>query len=563
MNPHPPSTPVAPPPRRPNSRRACLVFALVLALPSPASAQTNVSPAQWLSLQPKPVFKPGHRLPLLSKFSWPFPVELGVELARNWGYALEFNGYGEIINGGLERDLANSNSVPARILAICTNNPGQFRLQVNLDRSWPTDLSRGFWVTNSEGFFVDGASNVWSEVTNKAHAKVVSPEASDSDLALQAESIAAPLRLVAAKASIAIVMNGGERDLGVPGFDRKAWQHDPRVQSTAVVTNAYSYWTNRTGLSWPRYISRQKARHLAHLTAAVRAAVPGRQHYVWYNTGNEQARFNQPGYDWENEWASWGWLSDDLNPVLDIPSFESYYVSGNSWTNAAGTPWSRIGDLLTRHLNAVAYNMRLGYTTNYSFVCGGWSNTQSNRLAEIERYTGFLKCLYTSGTIGATAGYFEFPTATTPGIFGNGGFAGSFPTNAPPHWLQQMVALSQVHAIFSHLDSFIYEGDLLSGPQKHVLSLDLPAYEFTNTVADATCRVLARKRRHSDDWLITAWAAHGDPRNVIVKLPVLGDVTVLAQPRGSIYWATVSKLVQLDALPETPVGLRVEDAALP
>ena len=127
--------------------RSVLPAAAVLAPSRQTSAQTNVTPAQWLALQRAPNFKPGHRLALLSKFSWPFPVDLRVELARNWGYALEFNGYGELINGGLEKDLANPKSVPAQMLAICSSNPGAFKLQVDLDRSWPTNLSRGFWVT--------------------------------------------------------------------------------------------------------------------------------------------------------------------------------------------------------------------------------------------------------------------------------------------------------------------------------------------------------------------------------------------------------------------------------
>ncbi|HRY47645.1 MAG TPA: hypothetical protein P5186_06330 [Candidatus Paceibacterota bacterium] len=527
-----------------------------------AVAQTNITPAQYLASLPKPVFKPGHRLPHLSKFSWPYPVTLREEMAANWGYALEFGGYNELINGGLEKALANTNSDNYKMLWLATNYPGKFKLQVDLDRSWPTNLSNGFWVTNAEGLFVDNKTNTWQYRTNQNYTPIVSPEAPLVDLQIQASNIVAPLLTLNAMAPIAIVINGGERDLGVVGFDQKSWQFDPRIRATGVFTNKWDYFTNKSGLSWPRYISSQKARHMKVLTDLVKAAVPGRDFYVWYHSGTEQSRFNQPGYDWENEWARWGWISDVLNPSLDIPSFESYYTGPNSFTNATGTRWNNVTDLLTKHLNAVGYNIARGYPTNYSFVCGGWSNNNTNRLADLARYTGFLKCLYTSGTIGANAGYYEFPISQTNSyLFGGPGFNASFPSNQPPHWLLQIVALSRVHALFSHLENYLYNGYLLAGDGQHVMSLDQPSYEFTNTLSDPTARVLVRKLNASNDWLITAWAAAGDDRNVTVTLPQLGQLELRATASGSVYRATATSVTLLDesrlgAIPATPTGLQ-------
>lgn len=529
---------------------------LLLALPWLASGQTNVTPAQWLALQQKPIFKDGHRLALLTKFSWPYPVDLRLEMADNWGYALELSD-GNLIDGGLNNQLANTNSTVWQIVHAATNNPGRYRLQVDLDRSWPTNLSRGFWVTNSAGQFVDQNTNLWDSVTNATYTKVVSPAASDADLEIQADSIAAPLsQLVSMGADIGIVMNGGERDLGVVGFDVNAWKFDPRVQATAVVTNAYASPGNTNGLSWPRYASQQKGRHLLRHFEAITNAVPDRQLYLWYYNGNEQFRFNQPGYDWENEWAHWGWHGDDLEDALDIFAFESYFVgsSGQSYTNVTSASWNQVSDLLSRHLAGVGNSLRWGHTTNYAFVCGGWTLSTSNRLSEIPRYSGFLKCLYTSGTIGATAGYFSFPTGTNASIFGHSGFTGSFPTNNPPHWLQQIEALSRVHGYFTHLDDFIFDGALLPGPTNHFVCRDISAYEFPNSEADAHVRTLARKKDASNEWLITSWCSAGDARDVTITIPTLGSVVVNARPEGSIYRATTNTLVRLDESLSAPTG---------
>jgi hypothetical protein len=149
---------------------------------------------------------------------------------------------------------------------------------------------------------------------------------------------------------------------------------------------------------------------------------------------------------------------------------------------------------------------------------------------------GFLKCLYTSGMIGAVAGYFEYPTGTNASIFGENGFAGSFPASTPPHWLLQIIVLAHVHALFSHLEAFLYQGDLLPGPGRHYLSEDQPACELPT--GDPAVHVLVRKVRARDEWLITAWAADGPDREASMTIPVLGQVKILARASGAVYHAT-------------------------
>ena len=538
----------------------CLLL-LALSLFETASAQTNVTPAQWLASQPKPNFAPGTHLPLLSTWAWPYSYALRVEMATNWGYALAFNTYNSLDGGGLQKDLTNPSSVGYQVIALCSNYPGKFALQVDLDRDFPTNVSNGFYVTNADGWFVDNNTNTWQSLTNTQYHAIISPEGPDSDWTNATERWVAPLRTLQSNAPIAIVLNGGEYGLGVSGQDNSAWQFDPRVQA-ARATN---------GLSLNLYISERKAHQLGFLTAAIQSALPGRQAYVFYGgNGNEASRFAQPGYgQWEDTWNNWGWASgvipnssypsgpyqgsptnapivQVINTNTDLPSWQDYYANANSWSNAPGAQWNQISDLLTIHLNAVGFDIRLGYTNSYNWVCGGWSTTSTNALADIPHYMGFLKCLYTSGMVGGVAGYFSYPTGGGNPLFGGPGFDASFPSNSPPHWLLQIVALSQVHALFSHLEGYLYNGALLSGPQPHVMSLDQPAYEFTNNAADATARVLARRMNGTNLWLVTAWAAAGPDRTVTVTIPPLGSVSVLARACGSVYQATTTNLTLID-----------------
>ena len=56
--------------------------------------QGAVTPAEWLKGQPKPKFRAGHTLPPLTRYGWDMDDAVRVELAENWGYALEFGAAG-------------------------------------------------------------------------------------------------------------------------------------------------------------------------------------------------------------------------------------------------------------------------------------------------------------------------------------------------------------------------------------------------------------------------------------------------------------------------------------
>lgn len=513
----------------------------------------DVTPTQYLQLQAKPQFKPGHHLYKLTSAGFaPFPWELRVELATNWGYALDASTYNATFTGllrGIDALLADPTSDTAKAVALVNQFPDTFKLWANIDRDIPPTIGKGFWTTNADGMYIiqtGSTSNIFPEIvygntpttkfwyctTNPPWLPLVSTGSDDAEWAAAAEYWVAPLRTLHAAAPITYLMNMGEYGLANAQSISKAVQYDPR-QITAMATN---------GLSLPRYIAQQKGRQLAHVTDAVRTALPNRALYWFYHTGNEQTRFKQPGYDeWEDTFAqsSSGWDSAVMNDHSDLPSFQDYFTSGSSWTNATGTAWSTVTDLLTHHLDAYGYNVALGATNiQYNWVSGGYHNTDSNRLADIPRYKGFLKCLYVAGQVGGNAGYYVRPTGTTPSIFGSTNWDGTFPTNIPPHWLLQLQALAYVHAIFTYLEDYIYGGDLASGPEVHWMATDQPSYEFVNTDNDKTVRVLARKLRTKDEWLVVAWSAFLQQKTVTVTLTNNVTVSLAATDAGSLYRVT-------------------------
>jgi hypothetical protein len=174
--------------------------------------------------------------------------------------------------------------------------------------------------------------------------------------------------------------------------------------------------------------------------------------------------------------------------------------------------------------------MRFGDALSYNWMNAGWAREKlgEDAFGDLDRYMGYLKCYYTAGMVGGVAGYFAYP---------DGGFGGDL-GQEPPHWLSQMIVLARAHALFSHLDDFLRNGELLPGPNRHSWSNDLPAYEFPTGDSDA--RVLVRKHKQREQWLVTAWAAGGEDRGVTVTVPGLGEVPVRARTCGSVYRAKVT-----------------------
>jgi len=484
-------------------RIAAIVFCVALACSAGAAdSEELIAPAQWLARQEKPRFREGHTLPRLTRFGWTLPLDARIELAENWGYALEFGGY--TTDAVVDKALNDPNSDQARLIALTASDPRRYPLCIILSRDLPADPPPETFARNAAGEFLGDKQRIWS------------PEAPRSVLEEAAELRARPLRRLRQKVPVAMILNGGEYALGVLGFCRKYWEQDPRILAA------------RGDSDWFTYISQRKALMEIIIADAVRKAAPDRTLYIYYTAGGGTHR-NRTA-DWQNWCYGFEWM----RTASDLPSNEYYYRHFNDG-------WTGKNDMLTQALNARGVELRFGCRFSYDWLCAGWideskkppvPNTNpaalvdpnAGRLGDLQLYEGFLKCLYTAGTIGGNAGYYAYP---------QGGFAKKFPADTPPHWLRQMVVLARVHALFSHLEDFVRNSDLLPGPDRHRWSKDQPAYELPT--GDANVRVLARRHTARPRWLITAWAADGTAREVKVQVPDLGAVAVRALPEGAIY----------------------------
>ncbi len=479
-----------------------MMVGVVLTVQHAGLAET---PAGWLKRQPKPVFREGHTLYPLTRYGWTLPIDARIELAENWGFCLEFGGY--VTEKSVAR-LDDPESVESRLVALTASDPQRYPMFVICNRELPKTGFDGLWVRDADGKLLDAkAQSLDGTEWHKGMKTVYSPEAPDAAWTAAGQLRAGPLAKVRAKCPVAIVLNGGEYGIGVLGFAQKVWERDPRVVA------------GKGEMPWFEYVSRRKANAETLIRKEVRAAIPDAQLYIYYPTTGCTHRNRYGG------WKRWAYDYRYMKPVSDLASTEHYYKHFNSG-------WLGNMDMLTMALNARGAEIAQGQPFCYDWLCAGWPRGKEPEkdLADLELYTGFLKCLYAAGMLGGNAGYYSYPKP--------GGFKAEFPEHDPPHWLRQMVAFSRVHALFSHLESHIRNGELVAGPDRNRFSKDQPAYELPTGSAEH--RVVARKHREKREWLIAAWAPGGREAEVTVEVPGAGRATLLARPGGSVYTASLA-----------------------
>ena len=475
----------------------------VLAVP-PASEK--VTPAEWLDAQPKPAFKAGHTLPRLTRYgSECMPLVTGKPLAKDWGYALEFTQFVTDLEAVARIDVPGSRE--AQTVALALAEPDVYKLNVATTQAIPFENVQPSAYTrdvagnilSAQGISADGTK--WGGV-----GPLISLEAPDSLWEAAGELRAAPLRaLVARGIPIDSIHNGGESGLGIPGFAQDVWNKDPVIGAAIGA----SQWGPG---SMYNHASAKKGNSELIIARITKAAVPKRGFFNYYCAGGGTHR-NQ---DWAVD--AWGPRWQHTRGTNDIPSNEAYFPT---------TKFTGNRNILLLALNATSLEIATGDTLSYNWISGGWDGD----IADNGRWAGFLKCYYTAGMIGSNTG-----------VYGGGHrrdftFVAPFPQDKPPFWLTQLIATSHVHALFSQLEDYVRNGDLLPGPARHGISPDEPAYEFPT--GDDTARVLVRKHRKQASWLITAWAADGDDRTVPIYVPELGQLNVDARAVGSVYTANL------------------------
>jgi hypothetical protein len=390
-----------------------------------ATADDLVKPAEYLASLERPAFRQGHTLPPLTRYGWTLSFDARVELARHWGYALEFGGY--VTEKVVER-LDDSESVESRLVELARKDPTTFKLSVICSRRLPfEEAPLEAWTRDANGKLLSAkAESLDGTQWQKGMKLVWSPEAPQSVWKMAGRFRAEPLRAVRQRCPIAVVLNGGEYGLGVLGFAQKVWEKDPNILKA------------KGDLPWYDYLSARKARAEMAIANEVKAVVPDRELYIYYTTTGGTHRNRH------TDWYRWMYGYEWMKPVSDLASSEHYYMHFNSG-------WTGKDNLLTQALNAKGFEIENGSPFCYDWLCAGWPREKglgSDRLladgglGDLTRYTGFMKCLYVAGMVGGNAGYYAYP---------QGGFDVAFDPQDPPHWVGQMIAFARVHALFSLL----------------------------------------------------------------------------------------------------------------
>jgi hypothetical protein len=467
-----------------------------------------VPPATWLRSQPPPEFREGHTLPPLTRYGWALDGDSRIEFADRWGYCLEL---AAVTPDLIKRVRGSRDDVEAKMVALAARDPDRFKLQVIVSRQLPdfAKVPPETWTRTAAGMLLNGqAKSLDGMAWTPGMQPVFSPLTPDSVWQESGRLQAEPLRQLREMCPIAVILNGGEYGMPVPGWAQKVWEQDPAIVKA------------KGRKSWADFGSERLAHSQRLVADAIKQAVPDRTLYVYYHFGGVPYR-NSYG-----EWKDWQPVFADTKGICDLPNSVAYYKEYNTgWTWEGDR-----GDLLTQMLTARGEEIAAGYPLAYNWLCGGYKPAEPGMVSEIKLYAGFLKMLYTAGMVGGNAGYYDFPVTN-----GVRGFDAPFPPDEPPPWIQQMVVLARVHAQFSFLEHYLREGDLLPGPNKHRWSKDQPAYEFPT--GDANARVVARRLREKPQWLITAWAADGKERTVEVTIPDLGRVKLLARGCATVYKA--------------------------
>lgn len=509
-------------------RQKCLILLSLLfvmtaatLLPATAMAQTAY---EHLNQETKPVFKQGHTLPVLSRWGWQMDTQTRIELADHWGYGLEL---GNITNAFVDKLIAEPESDDAKLVKMAKEQPDKYKLAVMTWRPLLGNVLNKAAKTDPKLAEQIKATRVRDADGNQPEGpdwKMWSPLAPMDLFNMAAKESSEPLKRLRELAPIAIVMNGGEYGMHPYGHSGKYWAMDPNVVAA------------KGEMSWYEFASMKKHDQEAPISKAIRDAVPDRQMFVFYHFGGVPT------------WDSWTWSTDAkyTMKLADVPTQSLYYKHFN-------TGWTGKKNLLTHFLITVAQAIELDAPLSYNWYCAGWGE---RAYSDQDRYMGFLKANYAAGTIGGVAGFFSRPKA---------GFAADLGEETPS-WLWQMEDLGRVHALYSHLEDLIRNGDLLKGdivedpnkPDKRYQGL--PRYEFNTQ--DENARVIIRKHKTKDLWLACAWAADGDARSVSVNVPDLGEVELEARPAGSVYLITHSLPIQYEP-PVVKATLIDLDAMLP
>jgi hypothetical protein len=497
--------------------------------PNPTVLNATSTPLDQLKAINRPVFKKDHTLLPLSQSHCGIAPDISIELMKHWGYNAIV---ARVDNGPITQEVKA--------------NPGRYNLEVALgnlvnidynydgrDPSLPV-MPASYYLRDENGAFI-----------LRGGQRIISPAAPDEVVNIFADHVGRNVAQIEASFNqpIKLIQNSGEYGVWLFGdFGPQFHGRDPAVVAAYLAS----------GLDWHGYNSREKARHERLIKAGIfNKLKKDRPIYNVYQEsyGGERGRWGGwPNYVFRIE----PFFDANGRPtVSDYSSPEMYYKLNNSgWTGFLSMqPW----DGLTQSLKNIGGTIKLGQRHIYPWVSAGWDGGQGSggESSSSDMFMGMMKSMYTLGALGATSGYFtcEGPKFNAMRL--------NQPVGTELHTqVRGLSVLSQTHALFSHLEDYLRNGDLLPGNGNHPYTAagepEAPSMEFMavgeteqqagqfGPVTVRTARVLARKIKNEDRWLISAWASTGVDREVRVTIDAkLGELKLQARKAGSIYIAEI------------------------
>ena len=491
------------------------------------------TPQEYLQQQTKPVFRPNHTLPPLqcngygSNGTYGNPGEPvrsynnQLEMA-NWGYAFDFDG--NILNPeNFENNKAiidNPLSDARKMIDLAKTNPNKYKLS-GVIPAYGENGRVPFTPAECPDCFVHNAQGM--VILDGGNKPVMNPLMSDESLLRIGKKLVIMYDYIKNITPFTNAVDYGETGPYLPLQGREYWLKDPKVvaesgfQPGAVNDYAWNIyyskkWTKLMKGFWQKFPSVLTTDGFVN---------------VYLNDGGEsRGRF----YSW-----------NDYNTLFEYTKDLSKYANGQSYFNLQNTGYNPTPngeyrpDILSTFLYKKSTELLVGQPYGVEWTNGACSTAET----EYDRWTGFLKCLYVGGNLSGISGFFGddwnapgTPNYKTLGML----YPTSFERNNTPFYINQIMALSRVHAIFSWIEPFTRNSDLLVGNVRAIWggNKNLLA-EFSNTANDKGARVMVRKLKNENKYLLTAWAMTGEDRIVEIEIPSLGKIKVNARKAGTIY----------------------------
>ncbi len=368
-----------------------------------------------------------------------------------------------------------------------------------------------------------------------------------------------------------IVTSGGEYGIGVIGWTGCSFLKDPELiaaigypgQLDPYCWKDPNYVNDSRNDALTRFVSQRAAEHEHIIYEEISKNTKWRDDQPFYGLYSDS--YGQDRGRW-NGWAAWGRdYQDFINiGVSTIPQPQIYFHDNNQgWggIDSLGSP----ADMTWKLLNEVGGHIRLGRKNFYAWMSVGGHSLAGGLIAEQDRWTGFLKVMFTAGGLGGTSGYFIYN-----GTYDGQAVRGKPMGTALHPWLRQYMDLSRAQALFSHVEEYLRDGDLVNGSYLHPFKFNterIPLYcldivgEPQGENISPEVYVLARKMPNAAKWLVTAWAQRGYDREVVAVLPGAGSgqITVNARVAGTVYLVSMNNgqlsMNMLDPDPMNPSAL--------